>query len=394
MVYFESYNCFVNLKRNIKVFEWHEFFVSFVLWGPLAVIYFAQVTGSYALALSVFSVVQISAAVFELPTGLLSDFVGRKKTMVFGAIAYVLAFVMYALGGNYWILVLGAAFEGLARSFYSGNNEALLVDSLKAEGRAEDLSHEMGKIGSMGQWALAVSGLIGGIVATWSMRTVMWLSVIPQVICLILALLVIDVGVAKDDEDNIYAHLRESVKNFLENDKLRLLSIADILGAGMGEASFQFRSAFVASLWPVWAIGMAQVISNVGAAVSFRFSGKLIKKFREVVWLMIGGIYSKVIYLIALFFPTVLSPALMTTTSVFYGVGTVARRSLMQKEFSDKQRATMGSLNSLAGSIFFAIFAVILGFFADKTSPRIAMIGVTTLQFVTIWIQWKLFKKE
>lgn len=375
------------------MFEWHEFFVSFVLWGPLAVIYFAQITGSYAFALSVFSVTQISAAFFELPTGVLSDFVGRKKIMVFGALSYVLAFVMYAIGGNYWMLLLGAILEGLARSFYSGNNEALLYDSLKAEGRSDDLSHEMGKIGSMGQWALAASGLLGGVVATWSLKMVMWVSVVPQIVCLILALMIVDVGVAKDEEENIYFHLRESVKNFVKNEKLRLLSLSDILGFGMGEASFQFRSAFVASLWPIWAIGVAQVLSNIGAAISFRFAGKMIKRFREVVWLLFGGIYSKVIYLIALFFPTVLSPALMATTSVFYGVGSVAKRSLLQKEFSDKQRATMGSLNSLAGSIFFAIFAVVLGFCADLTSPRIAMIGVTMLQFVTVWIQWQIFKK-
>ncbi|MFZ2189282.1 MAG: MFS transporter, partial [Candidatus Magasanikiibacteriota bacterium] len=364
------------------------------LWGPLAIIYFAKVTGSYALGLSIFSVVQLTAAIFELPTGILSDFVGRRKTMILGALTYVFAFVLYAVGQFYWVLILGAILEGLARSFYSGNNEALLYDSLKEEDKTDDLSQVMGKIGSMGQWALASSGLLGGIVASWSLSLVMWISVIPQVICLILALMIRDSGVVKNEESNIYAHLKESAKNFFSNEKLRLLSISDILGFGMGEASFQFRSAFVASLWPVWAIGIAQVLSNIGAAISFRFAGVWIKKFKAIVWLLVGGIYSKVIYLIALLIPSIISPALMSTTSVFYGVGQVAKNSLLQQEFSDKQRATMGSLNSFVGSIFFAIFAVFLGSFADLTTPRIAMIGVTVMQFVTVWIQWKIFKND
>jgi len=54
----------------------------------------------------------------------------------------------------------------------------------------------------------------------------------------------------------------------------------------------------------------------------------------------------------------------------------------------------MGSLNSFAGSIFFAIFAVFLGFVADKTSPQVALIGVTLAQIVTIWIYWKISKLE
>ena len=252
----------------------------------------------------------------------------------------------------------------------------------------------MGKVGSMGQWALAVAGLLGGIIANWSFQWVMWSSVVPQVICLFLAISMVDTKTASEEESNIYYHLKESFKNFLKNKKLRMLSLAEILGFGMGEASFQFRSAFIAGLWPIWAIGIAQILSNIGAAISYRFAGKMINKIKSITWLLAGGIYSKFIYLIALFFPSVFSPVLMTTTSVFYGVGQVAKNSLLQLEFSNKQRATMGSLNSFVGSIFFAVFAVLLGLFADKTNPRTALIGVTFLQFITVWIYWQIRKMD
>jgi len=384
----------MNLGKNVKILEWHEFFVSFVLWGPIAILYFSQVTGSYALGLSIFSMVMLSSAIFELPTGILSDFMGRKKTMILGAISYVIGFVLYALSGSYLLLLLGALFEGLARSFYSGNNEALLYDSLVPSNRKQELSSVMGKIGSKGQWALAIAGLLGGFIANWSFQWVMWVSVIPQVICLILSFMIVDPKKFEKKESNIYSHLSESFKNFVSNKKLRMLSLADILGFGMGEASFQFRSAFIASLWPIWAIGIAQILSNIGAALSFKFAGKMINKFKAITWLITGGIYSKIVYLIALLFPSIISPALMSTTSLFYGVGQVAKRSLMQQEFSDKQRATMGSLNSFVGSIFFAIFAVLLGYFADLTNPKIALIGVTIAQFITTWIYMQISTVE
>jgi len=53
----------------------------------------------------------------------------------------------------------------------------------------------------------------------------------------------------------------------------------------------------------------------------------------------------------------------MSTSSVFHGVTTVAKSGLMQREFSDEQRATMGSLNSFAGSIFFWNFGFYAWFF-------------------------------
>ena len=384
----------MNLGRNIKLLEWHKFFVSFVLWGPIAILYFSKVSGSYALGLSIFSVVMLTAALFELPTGILSDFVGRKKTMLLGASNYIVGFVLYAIGSSYPTLLLGAVFEGLARSFYSGNNDALLYDSLAQSNRKVELSHIMGKVGAMGQWALAVAGLLGGIIANWSFQWVMWVSVIPQVICLGLSLMIVDTQKFEKKKSNIYSHLKDSFINFKINKKLRLLSIGDILGFGMGEASFQFRSVFIVSLWPIWAIGMAQILSNIGAAISFRLAGRMINKFKATIWLITGGLYSKVVYLVALIFPTIFSPALMSTTSIFYGVGQVAKSSLMQQEFSDKQRATMGSLNSFVGSLFFAVFAISLGFVADKTSPRIALISVTMVQFITIWIYWQISKLE
>ncbi len=51
-----------------------------------------------------------------------------------------------------------------------------------------------------------------------------------------------------------------------------------------------------------------------------------------------------------------------------------SEQNLLQNEFTSEQRATMGSLNSLFGSLSFAIFAVILGIFADNFGPKNALI--------------------
>jgi len=67
---------------------------------------------------------------------------------------------------------------------------------------------------------------------------------------------------------------------------------------------------------------------------------------------------------------------------------------LMQKEFRDEQRATMGSLNSFAGSIFFGILAFLLGFLADKVSPSKAFLTLQVVQFINLYFYWKLFKHD
>lgn len=383
------------LNRNIKLLTWFNFFTDFKLYAPLAIIYFSQVTGSYALGTSIFSAVMLSSAIFEVPTGILSDFLGRKKTLILGALASTLAVVLYAVGGSYLFLLLGAILEGLSRSFYSGNNDALLHDSLKEEGSEKQYHHFLGRLSSMFQLALGVSALVGGFIAQYNFALVFWISVIPQLICFIISLQIKEPKVhQKNESGNVYKHLKEAIYLFLKNPKLRMLSLSGILGYGFGESSFLFRGAFFASIWPIWAIGLASMLSNFGATIGFYISGKVVDRFGAFKVLLIGSTYNRFIDFVSLIFVTPISPLLMSTTSFHYGISSVAKNSLMQKEFSDQQRATMSSLNSFASSIFFAVVSFCLGLLADRLNPVQALLLLESLMIINIYVYWRMFKSN
>jgi MFS family permease len=127
----------MTVERNIRLLKWFNFWGDFRPYGPIAILYYSQITGSYALGMSVFSAAMLAQSFFEVPTGVLSDMVGRKKTVVYGAAAGIFALIFYAIGGTYLALLVGAIFEGLGRAFYSGNNDALLYDTLAEMGKRE-----------------------------------------------------------------------------------------------------------------------------------------------------------------------------------------------------------------------------------------------------------------
>ena len=382
----------MDYSRNIKILTWQGFLIGCSLWAPIAAIYFSEVAGSYVLGLSIFSIANISGAFFEIPTGMFSDLIGRKYTTMLGGLAYTLSGICYALGLNFWWLVAGAVLGGLGRSFYSGNNDALLYDSLDKSQKKEDLEKWMGFIGGVEQWALGVTAVIGGVLAAYSFKLVMWLSVIPLLLCWVTSWWLIEIKNKVKHEGNIYFHLKDAIKNFVGNKKIRLLSLSSIVGFGIGEAGFQFRAVFIATLWPVWAIGIARMLSNVGAALGFGWSGKIMKRFKGEKVLMFEQVSSRVIDLVALGCPSILSPALMSTTSLMYGPSTVAENTIFQREFTDKQRATMGSLNSLGRSVFLGVSMLFLGWLADMTSPRTSLIGGWFVGLISVWLTWKLFR--
>lgn len=382
----------MSLQRNIRLLTWFNFFTDFKLYAPIAIIYFAQVTHSYTLGASIFSITYIISAFFDVPTGMFADRIGRKKTVVLGALSAVLYAVFYAVGINFWFLAVGAFFEGLSRAFYSGNNNALIHNMLSDEGLEHDYHVYYGKLSSMFQIGLGVSGLLGAFIANYSFPIVMWFSVIPQLICLVISFQITDGKIKAEEATSLVHDLREGFSAFFHNVNLRLLSITSILDYGFGETAYQFQAAFYNTLLPIWAVGVAKTLSNVGASIGFWLSGKVISKLGNFNTLFLGTLYSKTINFIALLFPTKLSPFLMSSNSFFYGTSSTAESNLMQKEFIDKQRATMSSINSFAGSLFFGIYAFITGLFADKFGPRYALFIIQFLSLFVLWLRWKLIK--
>ncbi len=135
-------------------------------------------------------------------------------------------------------------------------------------------------------------------------------------------------------------------------------------------------------------------MSFIGGSISFYFAGPIIQKFKALNTVIINSAVSRLLNLLALIFPTIASPAIMSATSLAYGSSEVAKNTLLQKEFSDEQRATLGSINSLAGSILFGIVSFGLGLFADKIGPLKALIIINILLIIPILLLWKLFHHE
>lgn len=385
-----------NVNKNIKLLTWFNFFTDLRFFAPVLVIYYEKVAGSFGLGMSIFSVIFVTAAILEIPTGIFSDKIGRKMTMTLGALSYVIGLTFLALANSYLLLVIGGFFEGLARSLYSGNNNALLHDTLKEAGKENDYHHYLGRTSSMFQISSGVAAILGGLIASFSFSLVIWISALAQAICLVISLFIYEPKLfSKDETGNIYAHLRESVKIFLENKKLRLLGIASMIDFGVGNSGFEFQAAWYATIWPTWALGLARTISNATAAFGYYFAGKIINKLTAIKTLLAETIVVPLGKIISVLVPNPITPAIMASFSLFYGPSSVAGETLRQKEFTDQQRATMGSLISLGGSLTNAVAAVLIGLVADKFGIIQAIICVQLFLLVTQNILYlKIYKSQ
>jgi len=381
------------MRRNLRLLTWFSFMMGLRLYGPLMAIYFAQVAGSYALGMSVYAVASLSSALFEVPTGVFSDRIGRRRTVVLGSVADVTAVTLYAASGDFTLLACGAVCQGLAMAFFSGNNAALLYDTLAISGQQDRYPHYLGRITSREHAGWALAGVGGGLLAAISIRLTVWISILPALAGLGIALALSEPSPHASPGANPYAHTRAALRLILRNPRLRLISLASILESSVGEASYQLRAAFIQVLWPLWAVGAARTLDNLLAAASYFFSGRAIRRFGEFRLLAWGGIASRVINLIALAIPTPLSPALLSSTGLLYGVNTVAQDGLRQRDFTTEQRATMGSLVALGGSGLFALFSVVLGALADQIGMIGALLIAQGIACLPLALYWRVFRR-
>lgn len=379
-------------RRNITLLTWFNFADDFRIYNAVAVVYFARVTHSYALAGMIFALAKLSSAAFEIPTGMLSDLVQRKFTLLCGQVASVLAVLCYALGGSFAMLAAGAAFEGLAFALFSGNNDALLFDTLKAEGEELQFATFQGRLSSMYQFALAASALVAAVALNWvSFSALFWLSLIPKIAGLACGAFLIEPRRSNTIDSNLYGHLRESMAVFARDAKLRKVTIAAVLSSGIGESKFMLLPGFFALFWPAWALGVARLIGHLLAGIGFRVAGRVIRRWGEYRVPLFAMPFSMAMGISAIATANVASPALYSLSSLPFGPAVVSQASLMQKAFTDRQRATLASLGAFAGHLFFAVAIVVLGALADRVGVRYALLAAEILSIPAVIIYWRLF---
>src|SRR6266545_4676747 len=104
-------------------------------------------------------------ALFEVPTGVVADTVGRRAsfllsegTIAVGTLAYV---GVAAIDGGLLLFCLAGVILGLGYTFYSGAVEAWMVDALKAAGYTHELDGVFARASMVSSIAMIV-GTVGG----------------------------------------------------------------------------------------------------------------------------------------------------------------------------------------------------------------------------------------
>jgi MFS family permease len=157
-------------QSNIRNFIAFRMFFNARFYYPVfAVIYldFGMTLEQFAILNSIWAATILLA---EVPSGALSDLMGRKKMVVIAGTLMVIEMLVWGFAPTsnldllFWILAINRILSGLAEAAASGADEALVYDSMEEAGQKDEWAKVLQKVTRWQSFAFMIALLIGGII--------------------------------------------------------------------------------------------------------------------------------------------------------------------------------------------------------------------------------------
>jgi MFS family permease len=223
------------------------------------------------------AIYSLAVVFMEIPSGWMADIWGRKKTLILGSILGSLGFLIYSFSYGFLAFAVAEIILGIGHSFVSGADSALLYDSLKADNKTEKYTREEGRITSVGNFAEAIAGILGGFLAAISFRTPFYFQFAVAAMAIPAALTLIEPKFKSSGQAQTIKKLVQNIKGtFISNQNLR---ISILLSAVTGTATLTFawlvQPFFKAIDLPVEMFGIFWTALNLAVGVSSVFAHKV-----------------------------------------------------------------------------------------------------------------------
>ncbi|MGH3119352.1 MAG: MFS transporter [Gaiellales bacterium] len=223
------------MKKNIALLYGFSFFDQFMIVIAVWVPYLATQGIGMRQFMELQAVFAIVILCGEVPSGLLSDLWGRKKTLLLGSTLKAVSFSLLPLWSSYEGFLFYHLMMGIALSMISGGDVALLYDShLVAGGEKSSGTAVLGNAKLAAQTGTTVSALVGGAVVTLSYGHLLWANAMLSWIPVLLVLRLTEPPAAVDRGKKRADQLKEMLSTTLVRDTATRLVFLNKVAWGTG----------------------------------------------------------------------------------------------------------------------------------------------------------------
>lgn len=200
--------CAYGFFKNLRFFE------------PFLLLFFLSKGLTFLEIGTLYAIQEITINIFEIPTGVLADSMGRRRTMISAFVFYIISFLIFYFSTSYLMFVAAILFYAYGDAFRTGTHKAMIFEYLKIKGWHDQKVHYYGHTRSWSQMGSAVSAALAAMIVfiTRDYQMVFLFSVIPYMVDLILMTTypkMLDGQRRTLKAGNVAAHFRHTISDFL-----------------------------------------------------------------------------------------------------------------------------------------------------------------------------------
>ncbi len=381
----------MNSRQIIRIYLWITglFTISAsLIWGINTLFLMSAGLDIYQVFL-VNAIYTAAMALFEIPTGVFADTLGRRHSFImstivlsFGTLGYVYA---AGLENNLLYFSLMSIVLGLAYTFYTGAVEAWLVDTLNSTGYDGQIDKVFARSGMVANAMMLVGTISGGLIGTYNLK----LPYVIRSVTLVLAALVAFFGMKELGFEprqltlqKIPEEMRkvtiDSFKYGIHHQSVRLHMVLSFIFSGFmmwgwyawqplflalyGDSSAVWIAGFVSA-----GVSICQIIANFSL---HHWMGRF--SHRTSVLMIAYSVQGLSIIVIGLSTSFAVSVSSFMVFAFFMGLSMTMKQAYLHSLIPSNKRATIISFDSLIGSGGSVLGQLGLGYLSKALSIQFA----------------------
>jgi len=381
----------MDFSKNIKTYYYYSTFAELLILGPILVLFLIAKGLSFTEIMVLQSISAIAVVLFEVPTGAVADKIGRKESILLGALLWAISLGFYVVGKSFPMFILAEAIFSLGATFKSGADNALIYDSLKVMGREKEFQSIEGKARSFALYAQAVGSIIAGFVYEVNKNLPFLISVVFMLVTIIITLKFkeppIEGKVGKYGI-NYMQQIKESGKFILSHEKIKAIILFTMMFFIFYRTAFFYYQPYMEAVKiPVRYFGIIFFVFNIIAAFASKRSHWIMEKTKP-----------KTLTFMALLM--IVSFVLMGAVKMWFGVFAILFQQVargiyrpvttkyLNKHIPSDKRATVLSFQSLACNLSVAIAFPLMGILKDNenifTTHMVLGLAMSILTILTM----------
>lgn len=368
-------------------------------------------------ALLAFSLQGIVVFLLELPTSGFADAFGRRPLLVASAVVNVVAASVMIVADSFWWFVAAAALQGVFRALDSGPLEAWYVDTVHLTRPGADVDGTLAAQGSVVGASMAVGAVISGGLIAWDPLATGSALLLPMLCWGVLNVVHLGAVVVLMKEPRTHVDatgvrraadsvreapvvIRDGLGLLRSNRVLRCVVLVEVFWTAALVVFETFQPIRLAELvggeeqagalmGPVAAVGWG--VFAAGSALAGLGSRRFGVARTAIAARILNGLGAVTMGLVT--GPVGLIAAYLFTYSM-HGTGEPMHATLLHREATAANRATVLSMGSM---VFFATFSLLgppLGLLAEATSTQVSMAVAGTFSLLGAFLYLPALRAE